>query len=246
MRTKGLFLAVWFSHPAECIIEAFHKSPLYIKGDMLEFLYLGGILMKSFFSLFSNSANELKKITTLTVCGMLMALCIVLRNLAVNITADLRITFSFFGIMIIAMLYGPVVCVIANVGVDVLGYFLDGFKARDYNFGLLAVKILMAIIYGVILYNKQSGKAIVISGIIARIIVVILCNLVLNSCVLYYCYTNKNFPFMTKSEWDAFKVWFTPRLIKNVVMLPIEMAMIGFLLPAVKTAYNRVFKKAVA
>lgn len=200
--------------------------------------------MKSFFSLFSSSADELKKITTLTVCGMMMALCIVLRNLAINITADLRITFSFFGIMIIAMLYGPVVCVIANIGVDVLGYFLDGFKARDYNFGLLAVKIFMAIIYGVILYKKSSGKSIIISGIIARIFVVILCNLVLNSCVLYYCYTNRNFPFMSPSEWDAFKVWFTPRLVKNVVMLPIEMAMITFLLPTVKTAYDKVFKRA--
>lgn len=200
--------------------------------------------MKSFFSLFSSSADELKKITTLTVCGMMMALCIVLRNLAINITADLRITFSFFGIMIIAMLYGPVVCVIANIGVDVLGYFLDGFKARDYNFGLLAVKIFMAIIYGVILYKKSSGKSIIISGIIARIIVVILCNLVLNSCVLYSCYTNRNFPFMSPSEWDAFKVWFTPRLVKNVVMLPIEMAMITFLLPTVKTAYDKVFKRA--
>lgn len=201
--------------------------------------------MKSFFRLFSQSADEMKKITTLTVCGMMMALSIVLRNLALNITADLRITFSFFGIMVIAMLYGPVVCVIANVGVDVLGYFLDGFKARDYNFGLLAVKILMAIIYGVMLYNKSSGKSIVISGIFARIIVVILCNLVLNSCVLYYCYTNRNFPFMTPDEWNAFKIWFTPRLVKNAVMLPIEMTMIAFLLPIVKTAYNRVFKKAV-
>lgn len=202
--------------------------------------------MKSFFLMFSQSANEMKKISTLTVCGMMMALSIVLRNLALNITADLRITFSFFGIMVIAMLYGPVVCVIANVGVDVLGYFLDGFKARDYNFGLLAVKILMALIYGIILYNKSTGKSIIISGIISRIIVVILCNLVLNSCVLYYCYTNRNFPFMTAGEWDAFKIWFTPRLVKNVVMLPIEMAMIAFLLPAVKTAYNRVFKKASA
>ncbi len=202
--------------------------------------------MKSFFLMFSQSANEMKKISTLTVCGMMMALSIVLRNLALNITADLRITFSFFGIMVIAMLYGPVVCVIANVGVDVLGYFLDGFKARDYNFGLLAVKILMALIYGIILYNKSTGKSIIISGIIARIIVVILCNLVLNSCVLYYCYTNRNFPFMTVGEWNAFKIWFTPRLVKNVVMLPIEMAMIAFLLPAVKTAYNRVFKKASA
>lgn len=202
--------------------------------------------MESFFNLFKDSAAELKKISTLTVCGVLMALSIVMRNMAINITPDLRITFSFFGIMAIAMLYGPVVCVISNVGVDVIGYVLDGYKARDYNLGLLAVKIIIALIYGICLYKKTTGKSIIISGIISRVIVVILCNLVLNSAVLYYCYTNKNFPFMSASEWTAFRIWFTPRLIKNCVMLPIELVMVSLLLPMISQAYKRIFKKVSA
>ena len=202
--------------------------------------------MESFFNLFKDSAQELKKTSTLTVCGVLMALSIVMRNMAINITPDLRITFSFFGIMAIAMLYGPVVCVISNVGVDVIGYVLDGYKARDYNLGLLAVKIIIALIYGICLYKKTTGKSIIISGIISRVIVVILCNLVLNSAVLYYCYTNKNFPFMSASEWTAFRIWFTPRLIKNCVMLPIELVMVSLLLPMISQAYKRIFKKVSA
>ena len=99
--------------------------------------------------MFKESAGEMKNVSCLTVTGMMMALSIVLRNLGVYITEDLRITFSFLGIMVIAMLYGPTVTVIANVGVDIVGYFLDGFKARDYNFGLLAVKIIIAAIYGI-------------------------------------------------------------------------------------------------
>lgn len=202
--------------------------------------------MESFFNLFKDSAQELKKISTLTVCGVLMALSIVMRNMAINITPDLRITFSFFGIMAIAMLYGPVVCVISNIGVDVIGYVLDGYKARDYNLGLLAVKIIIALIYGICLYKKTTGKSIIISGIISRVIVVLLCNLVLNSAVLYYCYTNKNFPFMSASEWTAFRIWFTPRLIKNCVMLPIELVMVSLLLPMISQAYKRIFKKVSA
>ena len=202
--------------------------------------------MESFFNLFKDSVQELKKISTLTVCGVLMALSIVMRNMAINITPDLRITFSFFGIMAIAMLYGPVVCVISNVGVDVIGYVLDGYKARDYNLGLLAVKIIIALIYGICLYKKTTGKSIIISGIISRVIVVLLCNLVLNSAVLYYCYTNKNFPFMSASEWTAFRIWFTPRLIKNCVMLPIELVMVSLLLPMISQAYKRIFKKVSA
>ena len=94
--------------------------------------------MKSFFLLLSDSASELKKISTLTVSGLFIALAIVLRNLTINISADLRINFAFLGVMIIAMLYGPVVSIMANASVDIIGYFLDGFKARDYNFVLLS------------------------------------------------------------------------------------------------------------
>ncbi len=202
--------------------------------------------MKSFFKQFSDSAKELKEVRTLTVCGMLMAVSIVIRNMAINITADLRITFVFLGIMAIAMLYGPVVSIVANVGVDVVGYFLDGYKARDYNFGLLAVKILIALIYGVCLYKKTTGRSLIIWGLVSRVIVVLLCNLILNSAVLYFCYTNRNFPFMSASEWTAFRIWFTPRLIKNAVMLPIECVMIAALLPMILQAYRRVFKKAAA
>lgn len=202
--------------------------------------------MKSFFSLFSDSAKELKKVSTLTTCGMLMALSIALRNMAINITADLRITFAFLGIMAIAVLYGPVVCVISNIGVDIIGYVLDGYKARDYNFGLLAVKILIALIYGICLYKKATGKSLVAWGIGSRAIVVVVCNIVLNSAVLYYCYTNKNFPFMSASEWTAFRLWISPRIIKNCVMFPIECVMISVMLPLISQAYNRVFKKVAA
>lgn len=203
--------------------------------------------MKGFFSKFSESAEYLKATSTLTVSGLMMALSIVLRNLTINFSQDLRVNFAFLGVMIVAMLYGPVASIISMIGVDVIGYFLDGFKARDYNFGLLAVKIIAALIYGILLYKKATNKSLVINGVIARVLVVVICQVVLNSCVLYYSYTNPNFPFMSNSEWSAFWVWMTPRLAKNAIMLPIEIALTAFILPTVKLAYQRVFKcKAAA
>ncbi len=199
--------------------------------------------MKSFFSLFSDSAKELKKVSALTVSGLFIAVSIILRNLTLNISADLRINFAFLGIMIIGMLYGPIVSIIGAVGIDVIGYFLDGFKARDYNFGLLAVKIIAGLIYGIMLYKKATGKSFAVRVVVSRVIVVVLCQVVLNSIVLYYCYQNKNFPFLTGSEWTAFGVWMTPRLIKNAVMLPIEAVLSVVILPIAKKAYDKVFGK---
>ncbi len=203
--------------------------------------------MKSFTEMFSDSAKELKKITTITVAGMLMALSIVLRaGLALNFTEDLRITFDFLGIMAIAAFYGPVVSMISYIGVDVIGYILDGYKARDYNFALLAVKVIIALIYGVCLYRRATGRSLVVWSIISRVIVVLLCNICLNSCVLYFTYVNDRFPFMSGSEWSAFFTWLTPRIIKNMVMLPVEAVMLAVFMPAVSEAYKRVFRRKTA
>lgn len=202
--------------------------------------------MKSFFSLFSDSVNELKNVSTLTVSGLFIALAIVLRNLTINISADLRINFAFIGVMIIGMLYGPVVSIMANIGVDVIGYFLDGFKARDYNFALLVVKIIAGLVYGIMLYKKSTNKSLIVNTVIARIVVVLICQIMLNSIVLYYCYQNRNFPFMSGSEWSAFGVWMTPRLIKNAIMLPIEITLSVTVLPLAKQAYCRVFGSRTA
>lgn len=202
--------------------------------------------MKSFFSLFSDSAMELKKVSTLTVSGLFIALSVVLRNLTINVSADLRINFAFIGIMIIGMLYGPIVSVLGSVSIDIIGYFLDGFKARDYNFGLLLVKIISGLIYGIMLYKKATNKSLIVNTVVARIIVVLICQLTLNSIVLYYCYQNKNFPFMSSSEWSAFGIWMLPRLIKNGIMLPIEIALSVMILPIAKQSYIKVFKRKTA
>jgi ECF transporter S component (folate family) len=204
--------------------------------------------MKSFFSMFPDSASELRKTETLAVSGMLMALSIVLRNLTINISADLRINFAFIGVMAIAMLYGPVVSSISMIGVDVIGYILDGYKARDYNFGLLTAKIVAALIYGLLLYYQKQGidkpLHLIIRASIARVLVVLICNLILNSAILYYCYTNPRFPFLSATEWQAFGVWMTPRIIKNAIMLPIEVLLVSVVLPVIEKAHKRVFRIA--
>lgn len=202
--------------------------------------------MKSFFLLFSDSAKELKKISTLTVSGLFIALSIVLRNLTINISADLRINFAFLGVMIIGMLYGPVVSIMGSIGVDIIGYFLDGFKARDYNFALLAVKIIAGLIYGIMLYKKTTNKSLIVNSVIARVIVVLICQVTLNSIILYYCYQNRNFPFMSASEWSAFGLWMIPRLTKNALMLPVEIALSVIILPIARQSYYRVFKRKTA
>ena len=121
--------------------------------------------MRGFLSLFTDSARELKQVRALTVTALLMALGIVLRSLSIPIGTDIRITFSFLGIAAIAMLYGPVVSMIASLGVDIIGYLLDGAKMREYNVLLALVVMLNALIYGMFLYHRKSKKGLIFSAL---------------------------------------------------------------------------------
>lgn len=82
--------------------------------------------MKSFFSfsLFKSSFLELKQLRTITISGVFIALSIVLRALSIQITTDIRITFSFIGIAVIAMLFGPVVGGMSAFAVDFFRFFV--------------------------------------------------------------------------------------------------------------------------
>ena len=223
--------------------------------------------MKSFFFAFTRSAKEMSKVTAICVTGMLMALSIVFRSmLYIPISDDLRVTFAFIGSMAIAMLYGPSVGMVSAAGIDIIGYILDGAKMREYNIWLLLVKMLMAAIVGLIMYREKYGRVrlpatiekrlpptvaeyseIAVRAIISRAVVVFIGNIVLNSIVLYRSYTNPRFPFMSGSEWTAFKLWITPRITKNLIMFPVECAVSIILLPVIYLAYRQVFhrKKAV-
>ena len=112
--------------------------------------------MRGFLSLFTDSARELKQVRTITVAALFMALSIVLRTIAIPIGTDIRITFAFLGVMIIAMLYGPVVSMIAALGTDIIGYLLDGSKMREYQLLLALVVVLNALVYGLFLYRRTS------------------------------------------------------------------------------------------
>ncbi len=199
--------------------------------------------MKKLASLFADSANELKSPKTLAVCGMMMALSIVLRFLAIPVTPDIRISFSYLGIVIIAMLYGPIPSVVAYIGSDIIGYLIADNKLRDYNLLLLLVVILQALIYGVLLYRTEKIRCIV-SLVTSRAIVVLLCNIVLNTCVMYGCYVNTDFPFLAGTEWNAFWLYLAPRAGKALFQFPFDIILLLTAVPAAMKAYRMVGRTA--
>lgn len=215
--------------------------------------------MKSFLSLFSDSAKSLKDLRTLTTTGMLLALAVAIRTLAIQITLDIRIVFTFLPICVIAMLYGPVVCGISTTALDLIGFIIDNKSARGYSWELALIVLLSGIFYGIFLYKKdfsfrKNGKGFIhathiknfISILLARGSVILICNIVLNSYFLYHLYINKDFSVMTLFESSdlrtAFLTWWSPRILKNLGQLPIDIVLLGIVLPTAHIAYKTVTK----
>ncbi|HAP79709.1 MAG TPA: hypothetical protein DCQ78_06105 [Ruminococcus sp.] len=211
--------------------------------------------MKSFFSKFTDSAKSLGEIRTITVTGMLLALAVAIRSLGINITADARIVFTCVPISIIAMLFGPVVCGMSTFALDIIGFLIDNKSARGYSIELSLVVILSGIIYGIILYKadirctKSDIKGSVISILrimLARGLVVLICNMMLNSYFIYSLYVNKDFSVFAslgdKNMMNQFMTWFVASRLPKNVTYPVDIMLLSLVLPSANFAYKSVFK----
>lgn len=138
--------------------------------------------MKSFFSIFKSSAQELKRTRCITVTGILIAAFIVLDICSINIGGFIKINFNFIAIAAVGMLFGPVPAMMAGIAGDLIGCILSGYSPIPL---LTCTAALTGLIYGVCLY-KKDGMRLVIFSIISRLIDSVLVSFLLNTAILMY------------------------------------------------------------
>lgn len=164
-------------------------------------------------SLIKSSGKELKKVSSITGCSMLTALNVAVGTLFIPITPTLRIGFSSVFAGVSGMVYGPLITGFAGVIADTLKYIIrpDG----PYFPGFAINEFLTGFIYGCFFYKKKITLPRVI---LARATITIFINLGLTSLWLNLLYGNAIFTMI--------------RLVKNVVMFPIDVAILYFTLKA--------------
>ena len=194
----------------------------------------------------------MKELRTITTTGMLLALAVAIRTLAIEITPDIRIIFTYLPLCVIGMLFGPVVCGISTFALDIIGYIIDNKSARAYSMELAMVEILIGVLYGIFLYKSEIEGVnfkTVLRSALARGSVIIFCNLIIRSYLLYVLYYNKDFSIMSfftdSSMSNGFLVWWTPRIAKNLIQLPIDVVLLTIVLPAANAAYKTVRRYSV-
>ena len=155
--------------------------------------------------MFTDSLQELKNLKSMVMAAMLLAIAVVLGFFTLQLTEFIKIGFAYIANEFAGMLFGPVVGSLIGALADILKYmvkptgpFFPGFTISGFFGGL---------IYGMVLYKKPLSVKRVIA---ANMLVTILVNLLLNTYWLTLLYGN------------AYMALLPGRVIKQIVMLPIE------------------------
>ena len=179
--------------------------------------------MKKIKQLFSDSLHEFTVTKNLVLCGHMAAIAIVLSMVAsISIGPYVKIGFSGIPNRIVEFLFGPVVGCIFGGALDLLKFMIkpDG----PFFFGFTFNVMLAGLIYGCLLYHKPlSIKRIVIAEFLVKLIV----NCGLNTLWISMLYGK------------AFFVLLPMRLLKNVIMLPIDSAIVFFALSLTKQTVGK-------
>lgn len=167
-----------------------------------------------FFKTLKESSQELKKLPSLITCAMLLAVCVVLGLLGtVMIGQFIRISFSYLPIALGSMLFGPVAGSILGALSDILNYILA--PKGPFFPGFTINAIITGLVYGFAFYKQKiTLKRIVLT----KLLLVLVIDILLSTYWLSMLYG------------QAFMVLLPGRILKSILMLPIDAAMLYFVL----------------
>jgi ECF transporter S component (folate family) len=161
---------------------------------------------------FAQSAKELKKTRSLAVAAMLLAIAVVLGFFSVQLTESIRISFTFLANELTGMLFGPVVGMLEGGLADIVNYMIK--PTGPFFPGFTISGILGGLIYGMFLYKKPlTLRRIILTNSLVTVFV----NMLLNTYWLTLLYGN------------AYLVILPARIVKELILLPINVAMFWFM-----------------
>ncbi len=156
------------------------------------------------------------KILRLVVCGMMIAVDIVLARLASLNTTTERLGLSLFAVAIVAYLYGPIAAMLVHGLSDLLGAVL--FPNGPIFLGFTLTAILIGAIYGLCFYHKKGLRWIILAVVGTQIV----CTLCLNTLWLSILYDK------------AFLVFLPGRLVQAAIVAPVQLVGLPLLFQALE------------
>lgn len=168
--------------------------------------------------------NKLKRLCILSI---LLATNVAISSFYIPITPNLQIEFTFLIVMYVASRFSLPECIIFATLEDIITFFL--FQAGKWPFfpGYTLSAIMGIVIYWLFLHNKVSFLNIIISKTLVNIFV----NVGLGSLWNKMMYGN------------AFLYYAATSIIKNLILLPIEIVFFYLVYKALEPVTNKYLNK---
>lgn len=164
-----------------------------------------------------DAAAELRDTRMLVFAALMIALRVALKSLGIPIAADLKINIAFFVNAFGAMVFGPVVAIIAAAISDTLGCLL--FPSGAYFFPFIFIEIAGSLIFALFLYRARVTATRVI---LSRFCIDFFVNIVMNTPIMWLYYKM----ILGKS----YLIFQLPRIIKNLALFPLESVLLTLFL----------------
>jgi ECF transporter S component (folate family) len=159
------------------------------------------------------ASSEFRNLQSLVFAGLTIALGSVLGALYIPVGTNLRITFSFLAIALGSMVFGPVVGLSAGFAYDLIGYLF--VPAAVFFPGYTLSYMLEFLVYGIFLYQCKLS-----------VLRVFLCKFIIN----FGIHVGLGCLWSEILFGKGYFYFFVKSIIKNIIMLPIEVILLIALL----------------
>lgn len=170
-----------------------------------------------------SSAGEVRNIHSLAMCAVLVALYVAINSASVYITPSLKLTFSYLVLGILGYRFGAVAGTLSGLACDLIAYIVR--PAGPLHLGFTLSTMLTVLVFALFLYGRELK---IWRVILSRTIINLAINIALNTYWLSNLYGK------------AYIVLLFERIIKNIALLPIEIALLWFVLKAFRQIMMRI------
>ncbi len=175
------------------------------------------ILIFVLFKFRKDASKVLKNPRTMAICSMMIAINVILGYFTLNLSSYLRVGFGFVTLPVVAVFFGPIPALISGMLQDLISFILK--PTGGYLFTLTLNVGISGMIYGLMLYKK---KITFLRVFFTKLLIIVVVNIVLNSIGL-------------SATVGSGLIGILPsRIIKNIILLPIQSIIVYLLLKAVK------------
>ncbi len=175
-----------------------------------------------------DAAAELKDTHMLVFAALMIALRLVMKQLAIPITPFLKINTAFFINALGAMVFGPVMAMLAACITDVLGYVIR--PEGMYFLPFILTEVGGALVFALFLYRAKVTTTRVM---LSRFTVSLVINVLLQTPIMMWYYAL----YMDGKQYTLAMV--VPGMIKNIFMFPIESVLLALFLGVMLPITNR-------